>query len=95
MRDTLFMMPRSPFEEEKEKLGWGFLKNEDYPLGSPNPKHYRITRKLLTPDQRRYIGATDRTTPARDLAERFGIEVSYVHRLRANYRKPKPRRPYL
>jgi hypothetical protein len=86
------LMPRSPFEAEKLALGYGFLApvhprsraGRRYTLQKPpkNPKYPH-----LTDEQRDYIGSTDRSVPAWELAEEFGIKVRYVYELRKEYRR--------
>jgi len=90
---SFFLLPPSPFEREKERVGEGFLAGanspfEQPPSRSPNPKHYKAHKRVLSAHEREYIGSTTREVSAERLAKVFGIELSYVYTLRAQYRNP-------
>jgi len=92
--DKPFIIPPSPFEAEKARLGRGFLK----PIGKPVTGVSRSmaaagerrdtsyhNRPKLTDDQRLYIGRT--SGPRDGLAELFNISPETVSRLRKRYRE--------
>ena len=77
---NLFIMPPSPFERELLRLGGGFLTEK---MEAPRPER---SMRRLSASEREYIGSTDSSIGADDLAERFDIAVSYVYKLRSRYR---------
>jgi hypothetical protein len=93
------LFPPSPFEAEKARLGGGFCgaphprnraADKVRPVSAARGPHgvRKAGRfQILTDAQRAYIGSTGRETPRAELAERFGVKISYISQLRRAYRR--------
>jgi len=93
-KPILFIFPPSPFQEEKDRLGQGFLASQDpdspsrsKPGAGEKPRKLggRRRTKHFSPEERRAIGAT--TGPRTPVAARYGTTEDYVSTLRRKYRK--------
>jgi hypothetical protein len=95
----MFELPPSPFVLEKERLGRGFLSDNPHAIRvpirrpellpfSPAPRE----RNFLSAEERLTIAKTTNQTPAQEVADAYGIAVSYVYKLRNRYRYPKGNR---
>jgi len=86
--DEMFILPPSPFEDERLEIGRGFL--EPGPTRQPpevTAKHVQKPRNsVLTPAQRAYIEQTTSKTNATELAQQYGTTPSYIYTLRWRYR---------